>query len=87
MARTLYGDGAVTDANSDDDNEGITRVSGNGCGKQAPRFHEKTRFSNNDNDLGDYHKRGVADDDGGAFVATLAAKRASTWESCICPPG
>lgn len=75
MARWLYGDGGLTDANGADANEGITRVSGNGRGKQAPRFHEKTGFSNNHNDRGDYHKRGVADDDGSAFIATLAANR------------
>lgn len=40
MARTLDGDDGVTDANGDDDNEGIMRsVSGSGCGKQAPHFH------------------------------------------------
>lgn len=66
MARTLYGDDGVTDANGDDANEGIMRrVSGNGCGKQ-----EKTGFSNNHNGGGDDQQHGVADDDGGAFVLT-----------------
>ena len=42
MPRTLYGDDGVTDANVEDDNEGIMRrVSGNGCGKQAPHFYRE----------------------------------------------
>lgn len=42
MPRTLYGDDGVTDANGEDANDGIMRrVSGNGCGKQAPRFHRE----------------------------------------------